>query len=586
MRDVSQVGNKLLPKIIHAVSQVIISTRRNLAPLDHHVRVKATWDVFSRIGEELAAHYGPMIDLMTEGDTSNVHPAVMQWLADTRSGTDQAKAISGLLFGAGTSAISTFLSNELAPLVYRVVSLNPNLDLDPATAANAVVENIVPYADGANAAASQGYADSRFQVLVELAKQYPGAADALELRRRGLIDAGTLNLFLERSGMPEIARVPYAQLTQNELSLADAALAYLRSDIGLAEAQAIAHANGFTNEQLTIFLGNVGEPLGLEQLLEAYRREFIDQAEVERGIKQSRVRNEWIPTALKLAFAPITVADAVNANVQGYITPAEVAAIAKQNGLESGQSDLLIKVAGEPLSRTELEELYNRGLISQADVEQGLRESRLKNKYVADAFALHVKLLEPRMLSSAVEVGALTHDEAIKRALEQGYSDADAQVLVNEGSNRKLLTRRNEVLTAAETLYEDNAIDEAQLRAAAKAAGFDVTETDEIVKVAEYRREARWVSSVITVIRSKYVGHHITKSQATGYLDSLGMPAARRDQLLVIWDMERAASTKQLTEAQIAKALKLQLISPENALERLIQLGYSAGDAALLLKGA
>jgi hypothetical protein len=233
-----------------------------------------------------------------------------------------------------------------------------------------------------------------------------------------------------------------------------------------------------------------------------------------------------------------------------------------------------------------MEQLYNRGLVSQAEVEQALRESRLKNKYVRDAFLLHVRLLEPRMLASAVQYGAITHEEAVKRALEQGFSAADAEILVSEGSARKLYTRRNQVLTSAETLYEDDAIDEAQLRAAAKTAGLDVTEADEIVKLAEFKREARVVNSVITVIRSKYVAHHITKSQAQGYLDSLGLPTSRRDELLNIWDMERAANTKQLTEAQIAKAVKLKLISPENGLARLINLGYSEGDAALLLEGA
>jgi len=419
-----------------------------------------------------------------------------------------------------------------------------------------------------------------------MAKVWPGTADALELRRRGIIDNARLEHILQRSSMPQEVIPQYMQLVQNELSLADAALAYLRSDITLEAAQAIAHANGYTDEQLTVFLGNVGEPPGPEQLLEAYRRKFITVDELTRGIKQSRIRNEWIPTLIKLGFAPMTVADAVNANVQGYFTLAETSAIAEQNGLEPGQIDTLVKTAGEPLSRTEMEQLYNRGLVSEAEVLQALRESRLKNKYNTLAFDLHVRLLEPRMLASAVQYGAITHDEAVKKALEQGYSEADAQILVGEGAARKLYARRNQVLASAELLYEDNAIPEDQLRSVAKANGLDATEIDEIVKMAEYKREAKWINAVISVIRSKYVAHHITKSQATGYLDALGVPTARRDQELTIWDLERAATTRTLTEAQIVKAQKNKLISPKDALDRLLALGYNETDAQLLLEGA
>lgn len=586
MRDSSTLGVKLLPKIVSAVSQTVISVRRGLAPLDHHVRVKATWDVFSKIGEELADHYGPLIDAMLEQDTSSVHPSVVQWLQDTRSGEQQAKAISGILFGAGQSALSTFISNEIAPLVYHVVSLNPNLVPDPGLIAQTVAARIDTNQTGLNVASYQGYGGQWWQSMRDLAFSWPGAGDAFEMRRRGLISDSELTLILERNAIPAEVINQYKGLVSNELSLADAALAYLRSDITLAQAQEIATANGYNAEKLNVFIGNTGEPPGPDQLLDALRRDIIDKATAERGIKQSRIRNEWIDTLLALRYAPMSTADAVNAVVQNHLSQGEAQKIAEQNGLQGDQFATLIESAGEPLSRTELEQLYNRGLIDETTVEQGLRESRLKNKYVKDAFQLRVRLLEPRMLASAVQYGAITHEEAVKRALEQGYSEADAQILVAEGSNRKLYTRKQQALTAAETLYEDEAISETDLRNVAKASGLDATETDQIVRLAEYKREAKFTNGVITVIRSKYVSHHITKSQASGYLDKLTIPSARRDQLLVIWDLERSATTRELTEAQIAKAVKLQLITPEQGLVRLTNAGYSEGDAKLLLEGA
>lgn len=586
IRDSGSVGDKLLPKLMHAVRDTMISTKKAMLPWEHHVRVKATQDIIDRIGHEIADHYGPLAQKLLDADTGTLSEETKAFLRDSISGEHQLKAVTGLLMGSAQSGISLVLSNELAPAVYALVGASPNLNLDLQSTANSVAQRYTPYSNGVGIAGSQGNNQANFDALVDLAKQYPPIADALDMFRRGHIDTAGLQLAIERNATPEEYALPYQAMANNVLSLADAALAYLRSDISLAEAQQIAHDNGYDDEQLNIFIGNTGEPLGLEQMLEGLRRGFVDQATVERGIKQSRIRNEWIPLALKLRYSPMSVADAVTAVVQNHLSMSEGAAIAQQNGLEASAFPVLYETAGEPLSRTEMEELYNRGLVTQSDVEQALRESRLKNKYTADAFKLHVRLLEPRMLSSAVEFGALSHADAVKRALEYGYSQADAEILVSQSSARKLHTRQQQIVAAAETMYVDNIITDTDLRDAAKSAGFDATETDVLVKAAEYRRQAKWITTVLSVIRSKYVAHHITQADATHYVDSLGLPAGNRDQLIAIWTMERAANTAQLTVAEIVKAMKKGTIQPDDALARLEAKGYSTDDATILLADA
>lgn len=585
-RDASTLGDKLLPKVVQAVSQAIISTKRGLLPWDHYVRVKSTQDIIDRMGREVAEHWGPIAQQILDIDDGTLNPDVRTFMEDSISGEHQLKAITGLTMGAAQGAISTFISNELAPLVYRIVSLNPSLDLDPATAATAAAQRIVSPADAAQTAANQGFDAGVAEALHQLAYVWPGISDAIDMRRRKFIDDAEFTTILERNAVPDGLFNAYRAEQGNILSLADAALAYLRSDITLAEAQNIAADNGYSNAQLDIFIGNTGEPLAEEQLAEAFRREFIDQARFERGIKQSRIRNEWIDVALALRFSPMSVADAVNAAVQNHITQADAQKIAVQNGLEAAAFPVLYETAGEPLSRTELEELFNRGLASQAEVEQGLRESRLKDKYVAQAFELHTRLLEPRTLSSAVEMGSISHADAVKAAMEYGYSAANAEVIVNEGSNRKLKTYRERVVSAAEGLYEENAISQDQFLAIAKSMGFDANEADFIYESAEYRRQSKAVTSVISAIRAKYIAHHITKNEAGNLLDALGIVSGRRDYLLSLWEIESAANVKTLTTAQVVKAVKNALITPEDGLARLKTDGYNETDAELLLEGA
>jgi hypothetical protein len=195
-------------------------------------------------------------------------------------------------------------------------------------------------------------------------------------------------------------------------------------------------------------------------------------------------------------------------------------------------------------------------------------------------------MLEPRSLSAAVEDGSLAHDDAIKIAMEQGYNASDAAVLVNQAAARKMASYREAVVSTAESLYEDSAISEDDAKNIAKTMGFSDAEASAIMLAAASRREAKLVTSVVSAVRGKFLARHITKAIAGGLLTAAGIPAEQRDSLTTLWLIEQSANVKVLTEAQVAKAVKTKLITPEDGLARLIAQGYSQGDAILLLEGA
>jgi hypothetical protein len=580
------LGSKLGPKIARLISEAIVATKRALGPHEHAIRVQASQDIINRAGHEVADLYRPLIAAVLADPDAKMHPHVREFLGKVVSGEHQWHALAGALGTLGQSALSQAIGNAVAPLTYHINALGPNLDLDPQTAAQAVAAGIVALADGQSSARQQGYDAGEFQTLTELAQSIPGATDLFDLRNRGIISDSDVIRWLTRGAVPPELREKILQLRFAVLPADLAALAVLRSVISQAEGERIAALSGVSASDFQIMIDDTGEPPGLEQLEEAYRRGFIDQARLHRGILQSRIRNEWIDVIDALRFSPISVADAVNGVVQNHLTAEQAASIAEQNGLEPGWVNTFIATAGEPLSRTEMEQLYNRGLVTKDDVLQALRESRLKDKYGNDAFELHVRLLEPRMLSSAVEFGAISHADAVKRAMEYGFSAADAGILVNEGSARKLQTYRQRVVSAAEGLYEQNAISDAQFRQVAISMGFDHAEADFVVSSADYRRKEKTLTSVVAAIRSKYVGHHIEQGTASSLLDAAGIPADRRDFLLKSWNIEEAANVRKLTEAQVIKAFKDKLITAEQANTRLLDMGFPQEDAILLLEGA
>jgi hypothetical protein len=230
-----------------------------------------------------------------------------------------------------------------------------------------------------------------------------------------------------------------------------------------------------------------------------------------------------------------------------------------------------------------MEQLYNRGLATRDEVLQALRESRLKNKYGNLAFDLHQRIIPARSLDIALRHGVISHEQAVRLAMESGYSKEDATILVNSGSAGRIQTYKDRVVASAQTLYEDSIIDSKAAESIIKGVGFTAEETSFVLKAAEFHRESRDISQVVSVIKSKYLSRHLVRTTASGLLDQAHIPAQQRDRLLKLWDIERNAYTRVLTPAEVAHAVKKQFISPEDGVARLIADGYSEGDAILRL---
>lgn len=542
--------------------------------------------ISDEISEEVDVTLGPILKKLHDSidETHPSYPSIH--FMHTVSGQLKALAGTGLQISGLLGSISAIMNNELADIVYNVIRANPALLPDPSVITQSYAAGMVDYSEAIAGIAAQGIQHGWADRMLTLAYAYPGPTDGLEMLRRGIVTADQVNQWLILNGMQPQVASNFLQMLNTPVSVADAALAVLRGNMSQSDGYKIAQENGYDAPSFDILVGNTGEPPGLQQLLEAYRRGFIDQATLEKGILQSRYRNEWIPMLEKLRYSPISVADAVNATVQDQMDMATAESISQQNGLEPGQFQVLYNTAGEPLSRTEMEELYNRGIVTQDQVNQALRESRVKNKYVDLAFQLHAKIPPIFTIQNALRRGGMTQEQAVQWIMENGYDKTAATEIVNAASQEMVQTYRDKVTAAVTALYEDNLITEDSALGTISGLGYTTDQTKFIVQGSELRREAKTLQTAVNAIRAKYLGHHINQTQASGYLDQMGIPATQRDLLLGLWAIEAGAYTRTLTEAQTVKAFKNGLISGDDALARLIGMGYNDTDANLLLNGA
>ena len=94
---------------------------------------------------------------------------------------------------------------------------------------------------------------------------------------------------------------------------------------------------------------------------------------------------------------------------------------------------------------------------------------------------------------------------------------------------------------------------------------------------------AKAETSVYSTLHKSYVNQLSTDAEASADLATLGVEQAAIPQVLSLWQIERAITRRSLSPSQLKKAVKDQLMTAQDATNRLLELGYDQADAQTLL---
>src|SRR6266849_6799178 len=474
------IGDKLAPKLVRMIADTIIATRKGMASHEVKVRQAATQGIIDQAGSEVGELYRELFaDAMA---SENVPQAMRSHMEKVLSGEHQCQALLGPtgLGSVAVPAIGTAIGAMLTPFTQETMRAFPYQIPPVNDLAAMVARGVITYDFASSQAKSQGFDFPWFQRLVQLALQMPDAASAYAMVNRGLLPEAELDTILQLSGMPATIAEALKGLRIKLLAPADAALAVLRGNITHEQGVEIARANGISAADFEVLIGNTGEPPGVMDLLSAFRRGFIDQAELTHGILESRVRNEWIPTILKMRYQPMTTADAIDATVQNHLTETEARRIAQQNGLEPSAFDPLRLTAGSPLAKDEMLRLYKRGKVTKAEVEQALRESRLKDKYIPHALELATQIPAYFAIEAMLKANAITDAEATALLRDDGYQDNIIASIIKTAHKAKTVKVRTVTEGMLSELYQEEAITAQQFIDHLKVMGYSQAEASEI----------------------------------------------------------------------------------------------------------
>jgi len=582
--EVASPGGGIAGRIAKIVADASVYSRQRMGPHTKAVALSALGDFTDLMSDESKSAIGPLLEkIAAEPDLSPEMRALVEFMAFKR-GQWQALAASSATGVAFAGGIVNLLSNELNPVILRLIAANPNNIITPTDAAAAKARGIDGPPTWDVEANKSGIDDTRFERLVQLNTAFPAVTYILDMVNRGTIGENVARFYLQRHGFTEREQSNLLALRRYIVSPTDLAAMWNRSIVSTDEGARIAAQSGVSGEDWRRLTELGGEPLPPADLGEAFRRGFIDADRYRRGIVQGPIRNEWFDVLDQLQFSRMSTVDAADAVNQGHLTLEEGKRVAHENGLIPDDFATLIETAGTPPGIDFATEALNRGFIGEDEYGRMFLESRIKNRYLPLMLRMRTRLIPQETVRLLYRHGVYSRDAALETLISHGFAPDDAASLLALEETRQDDTTKELTRAQIVQMYDEQVLDASMTRELLLSLGYAEITVELMMALADIKRTQRFVNAAITRIRSAYITGKVDEIEVTAQLDALQVPPSQRDELLTIWDIDRTTVSKTLTPAQIRQAKNKELISAEDAMSRLVAQGYDAIDADLFLQ--
>jgi hypothetical protein len=485
--------------------------------------------------------------------------------------------VGGIAIGEGVGgAVAAVVEPQLQDLKNQQWEKHPDKPLEPEDAALAAIKGFATALDLAAEAKASGYDGARFAVLEQNLREFPGTPELIRLWRRKALTQGQVETALERHAIPEPYRTALLRFYFERLDPAVIAVAVQR---GLLPNDGIlpvgpptgagkvppmprveldpfeeAIDSGIDADRLKVLARIVGLPASPDLAARMVFRRIIDRVDFDRAISEGNTRNEWADALFEGFREILTAHNYAELELRGYLDRSERLAGTRKHGMSDADSDLLYDVLGRSIPVHQIETGEARGGVYNGPIDgipepflASLRRGNLRREYFNLAYANRYSYPSGFMIRGLAQSGELSEAETHEILLEIGWKPALAT------------------------------------KFAARWTAGQAAVADPNVKKAE--------TQLWTRLHRSYIAGETETTAAKEVLAQLGVPAAAQDEVLALWLTERSLAVKQLTAAQVKKAYLGAVENPatgapwtrEDALARLIQMGFTYNDANTLL---
>lgn len=335
-----------------------------------------------------------------------------------------------------------------------------------------------------------------------------------------------------------------------------------------------------------------------------------------------------------LQATPLTPQQLADMVTKGHVSIADGSNYAKQSGISPSDFQRMVDDTGEPPGLTFLLEAFRRGYIPESgsgpqstSLEQGIRESRLKDKWIKVIEQMGFSPIGVADAVDAVVESQITYHQGELIAYYNGIAPDDFQILVNTRGNppspSELATLYKRGLIPAEgtgadaisfqqgifegaskdkwwqyylkladyvpppravtTLVHQGVVSDADALTLFQHGGL----TPELAKVylasAHFSKSATHKTTIATELRTAarrgYLDGHLTEQQFRDLLVTAGLPAGSIDAEVEAANLTKSFGRHTFSLSQIKKQRQDGLIDDATARQRLIATGWSETDA-------
>ena len=482
-------------------------------------------------------------------------------------------------------AIGRAAGDALTPFIYDLineanagaVAAGESRPLPVLLAAGVAAEDVAAYDAMEHEASFTGFDSTRFRNLYGVALSAPGMGELLQALRRGTITETDFTHGLRKARYETRWDSALEDLRHVRLTPQQIALGIVRSvvrDPGLlattldlsggivpaypewpGDALAEAQAGGIDADRLRVMVGEIGLPMSAQQAASAYFRGIIEHGDYNRAILEGDTRPEWAPYILDQARQILTVTQYAEAELRGFTTEAQRRANTAKHGMSQADSDLLFNVLGRGLAVHAVTTALARGGKlggTYADVPEpyrsALQRSNIRPEWAGLAYANRYTYPSAFVLRSLAQAGEL------------GTTQDVEQILLEIGWKPEL--------------------------AAKVAPSWAPTGSTGDTHVTKAEGQL-W-----TTTHRSYIAEEIDDATASAALGKVGVAVGSIPSVLSLWGEERSLIRKQLTPAQIRKALNDGITNPAtgapwtiaDAQAAMLARGYSQADAQVFLQ--
>lgn len=476
--------------------------------------------------------------------------------------------------------------------------------IQPADLAEAVLRSYMAKGAAETEAAQQGIDPKRFKILTLLAGDGIGPQQAAEARRRNIIaadgmgpDSTSYAQAIAESRLHNKWGPVLFDLTRALLSPPDAASAVVRGFIDNATGIAVAALSGVDEKQFAIMVQLAGDAPSPTELSVALRRGVIpyDSGSADipgflQGIRQGRLADKWAGMIQALAQEWPTPTDALEARLVGQIPTDESKALYERFGGDPTYFQLLLDTRGEAPTPLELGVLANRGAIKwdglgpdKTSFSQGFHEGRWRDKW-EDAYR---KLAEYRPPESTIILflthGVINSEQAADLLSALGMTQEQIAWFIDEAHLGAYSEYRGATVSDILDAYHEQILNAEQAAQILTDLHVDPKAAQIMLELKDVQRAFAAIGNAVARVRSLFAARKIRLDTAQNALTSLGIDPASIASIIKSWQIENSISVKLLTETQIVDAWELQIMSDDDALTELTNIGYTPYDAWVLL---